>query len=132
MNAPVSIERPILGSLGAAVDYFAHLFDPWREDLLAAHVDDQLRCLHISRFPGNADCVDVPLRTIIADALRCNATGLILAHNHPSGNPAPSRADVALTRKLNAAAEAIDVTLVDHLIFTAQAPARSFRKMGLL
>jgi DNA repair protein RadC len=67
----------------------------------------------------------------LGDALRHNATGIILAHSHPSGYCRPSGCDIATTRRLAQVAQALDIALVDHLIFTADA-VYSMRAGGLL
>lgn len=59
-------------------------------------------------------------KLIFATALKCCACGIILAHNHPSGNLRPSSADIALTRKLKAASGLLDIELHDHLIVSAE------------
>ncbi|MEM1406531.1 MAG: DNA repair protein RadC [Bacteroidota bacterium] len=59
-------------------------------------------------------------KIIYKAALEVLATGIILIHNHPSGNPEPSQADINLTKKLKTAAAALDISLLDHLIFTEQ------------
>ena len=59
-------------------------------------------------------------KLIFATALKCCACGIILAHNHPSGNLKPSNADIALTRKLRAASGLLDIVLHDHLIVSAE------------
>jgi DNA repair protein RadC len=60
----------------------------------------------------------VDQRLIFAVALKCNATGIILCHNHPSGNLKPSDVDITLTRSIKKCAEFLEITLVDHLIIT--------------
>lgn len=60
----------------------------------------------------------VDIRLILAIALKCLASGIILAHNHPSGEINPSRADKELTQKLKEAAKLMDILLLDHLIIT--------------
>lgn len=57
-------------------------------------------------------------RLIFAVALKCNATGILLCHNHPSGNLKPSDADITLTRSIKKCADFLDITLIDHLIIT--------------
>jgi len=54
--------------------------------------------------------------SILLVALKTLATGLILAHNHPSGNPKPSEADVNLTKKIKEAAKLMDIQVLDHII----------------
>ena len=77
-------------------------------------------------------------REVFRPAIREAATAVICAHNHPSGDPAPSAADLQVTRRLREAALAVDINLIDHLIVGTRAgdPASrgyySFREAGLL
>jgi DNA repair protein RadC len=57
-------------------------------------------------------------RLILATALNCLASAMIICHNHPSGNVQPSEADVAITKKLKVAAEIMDMQVLDHVILT--------------
>ena len=128
-------ETPLkLNGLEAARSFFAGCFanaDPAIESLWVAHVDDQARCVHLTRHGGDAASAPFPLRSIIADAAAHGSAGLVLAHNHPSGDSRPSAQDCAATRRLASAAEALDCTIVDHLIF-AGGQCTSLRRMGLL
>jgi DNA repair protein RadC len=65
---------------------------------------------------GGIASTTVDLRILLKKALEVGATGLLLAHNHPTGNLQPSKADIALTKKIKIAAQAIDIQLLDHLI----------------
>ncbi|MCF6129330.1 JAB domain-containing protein [Flavobacterium sp. AS60] len=60
----------------------------------------------------------VDVRLIFAVALKCNATGIILAHNHPSGKLKPSDADLEITKKIKSGSDILDIKLLDHLIIT--------------
>lgn len=103
-----------------------------RERLAILYLDAERRALGVSETRlGEEAAVDLPLRPIFADALRLNAAGLILAHNHPSGDPAPSEADIAATRRLASVAAELGIQVHDHLIF-AGGDCRSFRALGLL
>jgi DNA repair protein RadC len=128
-------ELPLkLDGLAAARDFFAGCVadaDPDRESLWVAHVDDQSHCLHVSRHHGDETGAAFPIRTIIADAAELGSAGIVLAHNHPSGDARPSESDYRCTRRLAAAAEALDCTILDHLVF-AGADCTSFRQLGLL
>lgn len=118
----------------AARDFFTRCFrdaDPLREWLFVAHVDDQARCLHLSHHDGDENAADFPLKAIIADAARHGSAGIVLAHNHPSGDSRPSVADCRTTRRLASAAEALDCTILDHLIF-AGSGCTSLRRLGYL
>ena len=68
---------------------------------------------------------------ILRDALLCNAASLIILHNHPSGNPAPSGEDVAATKKLLQAAALMEIPLLDHIII-GDGSFYSFRKEGVI
>jgi DNA repair protein RadC len=128
-------ELPLkLDGLAAAREFFAGCMadgDLARENLWVAHVDDDARCLHLSRHVGDETGAAFPLKEIIADAAAHGSAGIVLAHNHPSGDARPSDSDCRATRRLATAAEALDCTVLDHLVF-AGAECTSFRRMGLL
>lgn len=128
-------ELPLkLDGLAAARDFFAGCMadaDPARENLWVAHVDEDMRCLHISRHPGDDSGARFPLRQIVADAAIHGSAGIVLAHNHPSGDPRPSDSDCRATRRLAIAAEALDCAVLDHLVF-AGARCTSLRRLGYL
>ena len=67
-------------------------------------------------FRGTVDASIVYPREVVKQALLCNASAVILTHNHPSGNPDPSSADIAITSKLKEILAVIDVRLLDHII----------------
>lgn len=128
-------ELPLkLDGLAAARTFFEGCIadsDAASESLWVAHVDEQARCLHLTRHEGDEGGAAFPLREIILDAAQHGSAGLILVHNHPSGDPTPSDSDFRATRRLASAAEAIDCALLDHLIF-AGSEFTSFRSIGLL
>ena len=80
---------------------------------------------------GTVDHVPVYPREVVKRALAHDASALILVHNHPSGDPTPSDADIAMTRQVAEAAASLSITLHDHIIFGADGE-RSFRADGLL
>jgi len=126
-------ETPVaLTGVEASRLFFAPCFvDQSAERLWVAHVDDQSRCIHLASYEGTDERVDMPVRSILGDAIRLESAGIILAHNHPSGDAHPSRSDKVATRTLAIAAEAIDLALLDHLVFAGE-QCSSFRRMGLL
>lgn len=65
---------------------------------------------------GTVDHVPVYPREVVKRALELNASALILVHNHPSGDPTPSQADIDMTHRIEAAAEALGLTLHDHVV----------------
>ena len=68
---------------------------------------------------GTSSTVADP-KIIFAAAIKSTATGIVLSHNHPSGNLAPSQADINLTRKLKSAGELLDIAVLDHIILTSE------------
>jgi DNA repair protein RadC len=128
-------EHPLkLDGVQAARSFFEGCLagsDLSRESLWVAHVDGEARCLHVTRPEGDETGAHVPMKSILSDALRHHSAGIVLAHNHPSGDPRPSDADCRLTRRLAAAAEALDCTILDHLVF-AGSDCTSLRGMGYL
>jgi DNA repair protein RadC len=127
--------RPLkLDGLEAASAFFMSCFaesDPARECLWVAHVDADWNCVHLSRHDGDETGGTFPLRSIIADAALHEAAGILLAHNHPSGDPRPSDSDLSATRRLACAADGIGCVIIDHFVF-AGAHWTSFRCLGLL
>ena len=80
---------------------------------------------------GTVDHVPVYPREVAKRALELNASALILVHNHPSGDPTPSEADIAMTKRVDVALNVLGITLHDHVII-GQATDASFRNLGLL
>ena len=80
-------------------------------------LDSQHGVLRFERlFYGTIDSASVYPREIVKLALLSNAAAVILAHNHPSGNPEPSQADIALTLRVKNALQTVDIRLLDHLV----------------
>ena len=127
------IRRDVISSWDALLDYchtamahrdtehFRVLFLDRRNALIAD--EEQAR--------GTVNHVPVYPREVVKRALELNASALILVHNHPSGDPTPSDSDIAMTARIQAAAEALDVTLHDHLII-GRSRELSFRDEGLI
>ena len=82
-------------------------------------------------FRGTLTGASVHIREVVKEALRHNAAAVILAHNHPSGDPEPSDPDRLITAKLKQALELVDIRLLDHVI-VGGAAAVSMAERGLL
>lgn len=80
---------------------------------------------------GTVDHTPVYVREVIKRALTLSATALIIAHNHPSGDPSPSKADIDMTYKLRDLAQQFNIALHDHLI-VARGEVLSFKSQGIL
>lgn len=126
-------QRPVLASYASVVDYcrtamafaereeFRLLFLDKKNGLIGDEVMQR----------GTVDHTPVYPREIIRRALQLNASAIILVHNHPSGDPSPSRADIEMTREIIALAVPLGVTVHDHLIVGRNGHS-SFRALGLL
>lgn len=105
---------------------------PALETFRVLHLDAQGVPLGVSQqCSGRPDRVEIILRDLAADALRLGSTALILAHNHPKGDPTPSRADIVATRRIGQLAQFLGIRLHDHIV-TAGSRSFSFRDAGLL
>lgn len=80
---------------------------------------------------GTVDHTPVYPREVVKRALELGATAVIMVHNHPSGDPAPSKADIEMTKEVRDAGQKLGIQLHDHLIMT-KAGHSSFKDMGLL
>ncbi|MHA6896399.1 RadC family protein [Ralstonia pseudosolanacearum] len=95
-------------------------------------LDAQHRLIeYIEMFRGTIDGAVVHAREVVKEALRHNAAAVILAHNHPSGNPEPSAADKALTLRLREALALVEIRMLDHIV-VAGAKTTAFAERGLL
>lgn len=89
------------------------------EVFVVLFLDNQNRVLNYKKmFVGTVNTVTVYPRDIAREALKRNATSIILAHNHPSGNPHPSNADLVLTQKITAVCEICNINVIDHVIIS--------------
>lgn len=127
------LEGPVLADSKAALDYlFITLAHETTEQVHALFLDAKNRVIAQERIArGSVTKVDLFPREIVHRALDLGATGLILAHNHPSGDPTPSRSDFNATRAVADAARLFDIILHDHII-VGRAGWRSLRDDGYL
>jgi DNA repair protein RadC len=125
--------NPAFHSPAAVRDYIRLvLLGKEYEVFLVLFLDAQNRLIEAEEmFRGTVTQTSVYPREVVRDALRLNASGVILAHNHPSGVAEPSRADEALTQTLKAALSLIDVRVLDHFVVAGSALV-SLAERGLL
>jgi len=88
-----------------------------------------ISCERIST--GTIDRTAVSPRRVVENALKTRASGLILVHNHPSGNPTPSREDIIMTEEIIRAAKALDLAVLDHIV-VGKNDYYSFRASGII
>ena len=94
--------------------------DVEKEEFWAIYLNQSNRVIRKERLSaGGIACTYVDVRLIMKAALLCNATGLIIAHNHPSGNEKPSKEDNLITEQVKKAAETLNIRLIDHVIVTS-------------
>lgn len=98
--------------------------------LLLNRSNSVLGLLSISKGGISGTVTDV--RVVLQAAIKSNASGLIVAHNHPSGNLNPSEADSRITQKIKEAGNVMDIQLLDHLIITPGEDYYSFADNGFL
>jgi DNA repair protein RadC len=102
------------------------------EVFVALFLDAQNRVIGSEElFRGTLTQTSVYPREVVKRALELGASSLILVHNHPSGDAAPSRADIAMTREIVAAAKALKIEVHDHLVI-GRGTHSSFKALGLL
>ncbi|MFY9994292.1 MAG: DNA repair protein RadC [Leclercia sp.] len=98
---------------------FVHsqLAEEEREIFMVIFLDNQNRVLKHSRlFSGTLSHVEVHPREIVREAIKVNAAGVILAHNHPSGRAEPSKADRDVTERIVKCCKFMDIRVIDHLV----------------
>ncbi len=126
-------QRPLISSWGQLLNYcrLAMAHEP-REQFRVLFLDakNQLIADEVLN-EGTVDHAPVYPREIARRALELSAVSVILVHNHPSGDPKPSAADIAITRDIVAAAKAVSVNVHDHLVIGRNG-AESFKSLGLL
>ena len=127
------IDKPVLGNWEKLMSYC-------RASMAFTNVE-QFRVLYLNRKnvliadevqqKGTVDHTPVYPREVVKRALELGATALIMVHNHPSGDPAPSRADIDMTREVREAGEKLGIVLHDHVIIS-KGGHNSFKSLGLL
>jgi DNA repair protein RadC len=127
------LNRRVISSWDALLDYCHTVMAHRETEHFRVLFLDRKNCLIADEEQGRGTVDHVPVypREVLRRALELNASALILVHNHPSGDPSPSQADIAMTEQIRLAAEALSITLHDHLIIGKEREA-SFRTMGLI
>lgn len=112
------LDRPVLASWSAVVDYCkAAMAFERREQFRILFLDKKNKLIADEvQQSGTVDHTPVYPREVVRRALELSATAIILVHNHPSGDPTPSRADVEMTHRIIEAAAPLDITIHDHII----------------
>ena len=102
-----------------------------QEELRVVLLDTKYRVLNVRTiYRGSVNQAQVRVGEVFRDAVRSNAVAIVVVHNHPSGDPTPSAADVSLTEDLVAAGRLLDIDLLDHLVIGHGAHV-SLKRLGL-
>jgi DNA repair protein RadC len=127
------LKRPLLGSWDKVVSYCrAAMGYEMREQFRILFLDKRNRLVADEiQGEGTVDHTPVYVREVIKRALELSASSIILVHNHPSGDPTPSRADVEMTKEIASAAVKLDIAVHDHLIVGRDGHI-SLRSAGLM
>jgi DNA repair protein RadC len=127
------LDRPVLNNWDRLMDYLNAAMSRERvEQFRVLFLDNRNRLLaDEAQQRGTVNHTPVYPREVAKRALELHATALILVHNHPSGDPTPSRDDIEMTRQIKAAAEALSIVLHDHVV-VGNGRWVSFLQEGLL
>jgi DNA repair protein RadC len=127
------LDKDFVRSADEVLDYLKHnLRDKNREVFLVIYLNGRNQILKMEElFEGTLSTSAVYPREVVKQALVNDAAALVFVHNHPSGNPNPSQDDLTITKKLKEAAQAIDVSVHDHLIIAGN-DVYSFADHGLI
>jgi DNA repair protein RadC len=131
MHEPIK-DNPVLGSWDALLKFLAIRLQHRKiEELLVIYLDRKNRLIKTDSTSGTVSHVPLYPRNIASRALELFASAVILAHNHPGGNPTASEPDIVMTKKVKNALEALDITLYDHVIIS-HGKHFSFQAEGLI
>jgi len=103
---------------------------PDEDGLWVAHVDGEARCIHLAAYPAGAELAELPVALILREAVELGSVGMIVAQRR-KGAASTSASERQTTQTLSLAAEAMDIALLDHLLFHGR-ECRSLRRAGLL
>lgn len=127
------LDKPVVSSWSALVNYCRTAMQHARtEEFRVLFLDKKNKMIADEVLgKGTVDHAPVYPREVLKRALAHEASALILVHNHPSGDPTPSQADITMTKAIADAAKPFDIVLHDHLVIGRETTA-SFRTLGLL
>ena len=125
-------DRPVLANWQALLDYLrADMAHHAVERFRVLHLDTRNHLIRDEASEGTIDQAAVYIREVVKRALELGSAAVILVHNHPSGDPSPSRADIDITKAIAAAGKPLGISVHDHLIIGRQGHV-SLRAQGLI
>jgi DNA repair protein RadC len=113
-----SLARPVCNSSQEIFDYFYHTMRDLKKEIIKiVYLNSQNQILAIADFnQGTVDSSHIYPREIMEGAIKHHAVSIVIVHNHPSGNPQPSLADISLTRNLVIAGASMQIKVLDHIV----------------
>ena len=134
-TSPIAISKKLTAVSGV----YELLHNHWDMDTI--NLFEEFKVLYLNRAnlligicshsKGGISGTVADVRLIMGMALKCAASGIILAHNHPSGNTNPSQSDLSLTQKISDCCKLFDIVLLDHIIVTED-KYYSFKEEGII
>ena len=122
----------ILAGVTACVEFFRPILTERSSELLVvAFCNDECELISMLWYPGDAEEVEAPLNEILSEAILLGARGMVLAHNHPSEIAKLSPGDIQISKRLSTVCSALDMTLIDHIVFAGN-DHYSARRCGLI
>ena len=130
-------DRPLITNSSDAVEVIKLVIDMQRialqEQFIVIYLNQANKVIGtMNVFSGSIKSTVIDIKLILASGILLMSSGVIVAHNHPSGNLKPSREDLALTKRLSTALQYMEMKLVDHFIITPDEDYLSFANEGLL
>jgi len=130
-------DRPLITNSSDAVEVIKLVIDMQRialqEQFIVIYLNQANKVIGtMNVFSGSIKSTVIDIKLILASGILLMSSGVIVAHNHPSGNLKPSREDLALTKRLSTALHYMEMKLVDHFIITPEDDYLSFANEGLL
>lgn len=128
-----ALQRPVLANMDSVIDYLhARMAHELTEEFRVLFLNNRNILIRDEAFgEGTVNQAPVYPREIVKRALELQASALILVHNHPSGDPTPSRADIQITRTIADAAKPLGIAVHDHIVI-ARTNHASLRAQGLI
>lgn len=125
-------EKPVIKSPADAVNLLADMGTLEQEVMRTVLLDTKNRVLAMpTMYRGSLHTTVIRVAELFREAVRQNCAALIVAHNHPSGDPTPSPEDVAVTREIVQAGKLLDIDVLDHLVIGAGTKFVSLKERGL-
>ena len=130
-NCPYECIRTVSDAASVLIDLGLHEASEEYVYLLCLNSKGLITAVHEVAHGVLSEC-PISSRSIYTRALLSNAASIIIAHNHPSGDPSPSQADIDATKKVRESGALLDIPVLDHLIIASDSSYFSFKENGMI